>query len=388
MNYNEDLNFTFVHTPKILFGANVVDELGSTIGEMGFNKAVVITDQFIAEKTDLLQRIKKILSTRYAGVFDKVIPDPTPQVVDEGAAYAASLEADVLVSLGGGSSIDTAKGMAIVLKEGGKLLDHEGYHVLQRPLTPHVAIPTTAGTGSEMTMVTVIKDPERNQKTFVGSFFLHPDLAILDPTLTCGMPNQLTAATGTDALCHSIESMMSTLRQPFSDSYAIKAIRLISDNLPRCLENPNDLTARGQMLIAAALAGSAFSNAMANLNHALAHTVGARFGIHHGTANAIFIPHTMRFFIEDAKDQLAEVAKAMGVDTKGMSATEAASKAADSVESFMKKIGLSKKLHEYNVPEDRLEEIATVALSDGSIIYSPRPIFDPAEVLTVIKKDW
>jgi alcohol dehydrogenase len=176
MSYDADLNFVYAHTHKTVFGSNVVKDLGTYVGEMGLKKAVVITDSFLAEKTDLLERVKKALGPLFAGAFTGVIPDPTAPSVDEGTACAKEQGADLLISLGGGSAIDTAKGIAVCLKEGGKTLDHEGYHVIERPQTPHVAIPTTAGTGSEATMVTVIKDPERKQKTFIGSYFLHPNL--------------------------------------------------------------------------------------------------------------------------------------------------------------------------------------------------------------------
>ncbi len=386
MSYDSDLNFTFAHTPKLVFGAGVVSELGSTVGEMGFSRAVVVTDSFLAEKTDLLERVKKSLGPRFAGAFTGVIPDPTADSIDQGAEQARSLGADVLVSLGGGSAIDTAKGMAVVLTEGGKVLDHEGYHALTRRQTPHLAIPTTAGTGSEMTMILVVKDPARGQKTFIGSYFLHPDLAVLDPTLITGLPAKLTAATGLDALSHAVESLLSTLRNPLSDACALEAMRLIDANLLRCLEKPDDLAARGQMLIAAALAGSAFSNAMVILNHALAHTVGARYGIHHGTANAMFLPLTMRHFIDVASDRLALAARALQIDGADGPDEQAARALADHVARLIAAAGINDRLADYGVEEKDLPAIADMAMSDGSIIYSPKPVFDPEEIVGLLRQ--
>jgi len=386
MSYDADLNFVYAHTHKVAFGVNVVKDLGTFVGEMGLKKAVVITDSFLAEKTDLLERVKKPLGPLFAGAFTGVIPDPTAPSVDEGAAYAKEQGADVLISLGGGSAIDTAKGIAVVLKEGGKVLDHEGYHALEHPQTPHIAIPTTAGTGSEMTMVTVIKDPERKQKTFIGSYFLHPNLAILDPTLTTGLPPKLTAATGMDAMSHAVECLISSLGQPLSDAYALEAIRLITKYLPTCLEKPDDLLARGQMLIAANMAGSAFSNAMVSLNHAMAHTLGARHGIHHGTANGILLPHTMRFFMDVSAVEFARVAVAMGIDTAGMSAEDAGNRAADKIEQLVKDTGLTDRLQDYNVTEEDLPVLADVATTDGCIIYSPKPVFDTEEIAGIMRK--
>ena len=216
MSYDADLNFVFGYTPKVVFGSNSISDLNTYISEMQLNKAVVVTDGFIAEKTNLVERVQKILGNYLVGVFSGVIPDPSADVVDQGADYALSKDANILISLGGGSAIDTAKGMAVVMTEGGKILDHEGYHALTKPLIPHIAIPTTAGTGSEATLVLVIKHPERNQKTFVGSYFLHPNLAILDPTLTTGLPANMTAATGMDAMCHAVEALISTLKLPWA----------------------------------------------------------------------------------------------------------------------------------------------------------------------------
>jgi len=386
MTYDADLNFVYAHTHKTLFGAGVVNDLGSSLQDMGLERAVVVTDSFLAEKTDLLERVTKSLGQRFAGSYTGVVPDPTAASVDTGAAQARAAGADVLISLGGGSAIDTAKGMCVVLTEGGQVLDHEGYHALERPLTPHLAVPTTAGTGSEATMVTVIKDPARGQKTFIGSYHLHPAVAVLDPTLTTGLPAKLTAATGMDAMSHAVECLISTLRQPFSDAYALEAIRIITENLPRCLAKPDDLGARGQMLLAANMAGTAFSNAMVSLNHAMAHTLGARFGIHHGTANAILLAEDMRYFMDVSADRFALVARAMGLDVAGKSDEEAGNLAADRIEKLVSEIGLTDRLSDYGVTEDALAGIADMAMTDGTIIYSPKPVFEPEDIIGLLRK--
>jgi alcohol dehydrogenase class IV len=386
MQYDAELDFAFAHTAKVFFGANAVNSVGDLVTELGCERAVIVTDSFLADKTDMVERLKKALGPRLAGVFSDVVPDPTAPSVDAGAEIAKGMNADLLISLGGGSAIDTAKAMAIVLTEGGKLLDHEGYHILTRRQTPHISIPTTAGTGSEMTMVTVITDPARGQKTFVGSHFLHPDVAVLDPTLTTGLPPKLTAATGMDAMSHAVEGLFSTLRQPLSDAYAIEAIRLIATWLPRCLEAPDDLLARGQMLIAANMAGSCFSNAMVSLNHAIAHSLGALYHIHHGTLNAMLLPHSMRHFNDVAANRLCLVAQAMGVDSSGLDEQATGEAAADRMQTFLKEIGLTESLAELGVPADGPAKAGDMALSDGSIIYSPKPVFDPEEITSVIEK--
>jgi alcohol dehydrogenase len=386
VSYDAELSFVFAQTSKVFFGARAADNLGDVVQELGGKRAFIVTDTFLSEKTDLVQRLSKSLGARLAGVWSGVVPDPTAPSVDQGAAVAREHGADLLISLGGGSAIDTAKAMAVVLTEGGKILEHEGYHALTRRLVPHVSVPTTAGTGSEMTLVTVITDPERGQKTFVGSHFLHPDAAVLDPTFTTGMPANLTAATGMDAMSHAVEALVSSLRQPLSDAAALHAIRLIAQNLPRALEAPADLVARGQMLLAAALAGTAFSNAMVSLNHAMAHSLGALHHVHHGTLNAALLPHSMRFFAADVGDRFAPVAAALGVEVRDLDGETTARRAADAMEAFVHRVGLTTRLGELGVPEAGLPQVAELALSDGSIIYSPRPVMDPAEIEALLRQ--
>lgn len=380
MRYDADLNFTFGHTARVVFGVDAVAQIGDLCTELGATRAFTVTDSFLATKTDYVHRLERALGPRLVGVWPNVVLDPTAASIDAGAKAARDAGADLLISLGGGSVIDTAKGMAVVLREGGRVLDHEGYHFLARRQTPHIAIPTTAGTGSEMTIATVITDPARGQKTFIGSFYLLPDVAVLDPALTVALPQKLTAATAMDAMSHAVEALFSVLRQPLSDACALRAISLIAEHLPRCLSAPDDLVARGQMLIAASLAGTAFSNAMASLNHAMAHSLGVRYHVHHGTLNAVLLPHTMRFFVPDAADRLAQVALALGLDTRGLGDERAAHLAADRIQEFVREIGLPGTLAELGVPQDGLRPTAELSLGDGAIMYSPRPVTEADEV--------
>ena len=211
-------------------------------------------------------------------------------------------------------------------------------------------------------------------------------MAVLDPTLITGLPAKLTAATGMDAMSHAVEGLFSNLRNPLSDAYASEAIRLVSIWLPRSLEKPDDLNARGQMLMAANMAGTCFSNAMVSLNHAMAHSLGALYHIHHGTLNAVLLPHTMREFIDVAGERLSVVARAMGLDVTGMSDTQVGEAAADRMAAFIREVGLTEGLAELGVPEDGPAKAAEMALSDGCIIYSPKPVFDPAEIEPIIRK--
>ncbi len=379
-------DFNIHHVPRVIAGQNAISELSSLVLEMNLNRVVLVTDRFLQEKTDLPDRVKKALGNRCTGIYAGVETDASAPSVDRGAGYAQEENAQLLVSLGGGSTIDTAKGMAVVMSLGGTILDHEGYHNIEQSLIPHIAIPTTTGTGSEMTMVTVIKDPQRGQKTFIGSRHVLPDIAILDPTLVIDLPLGLTAATAMDAMSHAVESLFSTLCQPFSDAYALEAIRLISAYLPKCLHEPGNLEYRGKLLIAASLAGSAFSNAMVSLNHAMAHVIGAVHGIHHGTANAMLLPHTIRYFSEAADLALIKAANAMNIWTRTPPQENAGEKVAQWLEKFIQDIGLTKRLSDFGVKEEDLSNLADLALTDGAIVYSPKPDIEPEDIIQIYRQ--
>jgi alcohol dehydrogenase class IV len=317
-----------------------------------------------------------------------VEPDSGLHIVNQGAKFGKELAADGLVSVGGGSAIDTAKGMAILLKEGGKLQDYAGFQVLTRPQTPHIVIPTTAGTGSEVTYVAVIKDHDQGRKLLFGDYNILPNVAILDPRMTEGLPPRLTAATGMDAMCHAIEAIHSLQREPVADGMALHAIRLIKEFLPRAVNDGKDMTARGQMLIAANMAGAAFSNAQVGIVHALAHTVGAKFKVHHGLANSILLPSCLRYNADACGDVYLDILPAMGVNVERVSHDEAGNILADKIADFTKRLGLPQKLREAGVPQEGLKECSEIALSDGAIVYNPKFISDPAEVLKVYEQAW
>ncbi len=388
MPYTEDLSFLFFTPTRIVYGVNSSRDAGVELRNLGCTKAVIVTDAFLYEKTDIVKKIEKVLGPLCVGVFSDVPSDSGLHVVNNGYAYAKSRGAEGVVSVGGGSAIDTAKGIAILLKEGGKLEDYQGFQMLNRKVVPHLCIPTTAGTGSEVTYAAVIKDHEKHQKLLFGDHHIIPDVAILDPVLTVGLPPLMTAATGADALSHAIEAITSAQREPIADALALHAIRLIKKWLPIAVKNGTDLNARGQMLIAATLAGVAFGNAQVGMIHAIAHTIGARHGVHHGTANAVAMPYVMRYNNTDIAEENAMVAEALGIDTRKMTAEAAGLAAADAIIAFDKELGLPTTLKELGVPESDLAACAQVAIADGSIVYNGKPVFDPAEILLVLREAW
>lgn len=387
MSYDRDLAFEYHNPTKVIFGENSIKEIGLEVESLGGSKALVVTDRGIKE-AGLAEKVEKALGRRYVATFDQCIPDSGFHLVDEGASFALEKGADILVSVGGGSVIDTAKGMAMVMKEGGKLSDYRGIQVLNRPQTPHIVVPTTAGSGSEMTWFAVIKDWERNVKESFVDVYLIPNKAILDPTMVAGLSPHLTAGPGMDSLSHAVEAIHSLQRQPIIDGMALQAARLVMEFLPRCVEKGDDLVARGQQQLAAAMAGIAFGNSQPGLVHAMAHPVGALYKVPHGVANAILLPHVMNFNMKECADRYALLARAMNLDVRSLSDKEAAGAAVEAVQDLVKRIGLPQKLREVDVPEEGLEEAADYSLADGSIVYNPRLVTDSEEVLEVYRAAW
>ena len=388
MPYDASLNFVFWSPTKVVFGENTALDVAIEVENLKCKKALIVTDRDLAKNTEIPEKIKKVLGNLCVGIFSDVEPDSGIHIVNQGAKLGKELGADCLVSVGGGSAIDTAKGIAILLKEGGKLQDYMGFQILTRPQTPHIVIPTTAGTGSEVTYVAVIKDHEEGRKLLFGDYNILPNVAILDPRMTEGLPSILTGATGMDAMCHAIEALHSLQREPIADGIALHAIRLIKEFLPRAVKDGKDMVARGQMLIAANMAGVAFSNAQVGMVHALAHSVGARFKVHHGLANSILLPACLKYNADECGGIYLDVLSAMGVDIGGISPDEARNVLADKITEFTRKLCLPQRLRDVGVPEEGLKECSELALSDGAIVYNPKFISDSEEVLKVYQQAW
>ena len=385
-SYGNDLSFNVFQPTRIVFGDGAVGDIAMECKRLGIAHAVIVTDKVLREKTDVVARVEKALGGRLAGVYDGTIPDTGVEVIDAGAAFARERGCDGLVSVGGGSAIDTAKGMAIVLTEGGSIRDHQGTMRLQRRQTPHIVIPTTAGTGSEVSLYIVVKDHVAHEKMLYMEDRIIPDTAILDPSVTTAMPKSLTAATGMDALTHAIESYTAINRNPISDANALRAIALVGEHLARAVEEPNDKVARGQMLIAATLGGIAMNAAGVGLVHAMAHVIGARHGVHHGTANAICLPHVMRFNNDELAPRYRDVAQALGVDVRALSDVAAGLAAADAVQALIARVGLPARLRDVKVPESDLDACAEQSLSDGAIVYNGKFAADKDLVLGVYRE--
>ena len=384
MAYDRDLAFVYFGPTKIVFGAGAAHDVEMEMTGLGCGRALVVTDPGVM-KAGLVAGVLKALGDRCVGVWSEVPQDTGVGIVNRAAAFARAKGADSVVSVGGGSVSDTGTGICILLTEGGGLENFEGIQLLTRPQTPHIVIPTTAGTGSEVTCIAVILDERKGQKMLIVESFNTPRIAILDPKMTQMLPPLLTASTGMDALTHAVEALQSLQREPIADGLAMQAIRLLHRYLPVCTQNGTDLAARGQTQLAATMASWACGNAMYGLVHAMAHSIGAIARVPHGIANGILLPHVMVFNRDDAAESYAMVAEALGVRERGMGESEAAQAAVAAIRSFLERIGHPVRLSEVGVTEEDLAKAAALSLSDGAIVNNARMVLDVEEVLAVYR---
>ncbi|HCY87545.1 MAG TPA: hypothetical protein DHV36_20595 [Desulfobacteraceae bacterium] len=309
--------FEFSLPTKLVYGIGILDSIQGEVAGFGKRNALLVTDEILL-KTGLVDKVKEGLQKtdiRVAAVFDKVPPNSDIAAVTACAKAGKAAKCDMVIAVGGGSVIDTAKVSNLMMVKGGKLSDHMGAYLLDKSeaLLPFIVIPTTAGTGSEVTKVAVIADPDNDVKLpFAEDQFL-PQLAILDPWMTVSMPPKLTAYTGMDALVHAVEAYVDKEWSPASDALALHAIKLITENILIAAHSPENLEARGAMQVGSFLAGVAFSHSMVGMVHGISHALGGVYHIPHGLANTLILPEVMAYNLDARVDRYADVALAMGV---------------------------------------------------------------------------
>ncbi|WP_435308697.1 L-threonine dehydrogenase [Sebaldella termitidis] len=330
-----------------------------------FRKALIVTDKMLV-KAKLVDMLTDELNTngiKYH-IYDKTNPNPTITNVNDGIEIFKKEDCDFIISFGGGSPHDCAKGIALILANGGEIKDYEGLDKSEKPQIPLVAINTTAGTASEITRFSIITDEERQIKMAIVDKHVTPIIAVNDPKLMAGMPKALTAATGMDALTHAIEAYVSTVANPITDACAEKAIVLIRDNLKNAVDNGSDLEARGNMAFAEYLAGMAFNNASLGYVHAMAHQLGGFYNLPHGVCNALLLPHVQEYNIKAAAPRLKKVAEFMGADVSKMSDQKGAEKAVELIRKLSQDVGIPKSLEELDVKKEDFTILAENALKD------------------------
>jgi len=364
---------TFFIPAVNIMGIDCLDEAMSAIRKHGFRKALIVTDAGLA-KAGVAARIAGLLAMQDIDsvVFDGAKPNPGIDNVEKGLVALKASQCDFIVSLGGGSPHDCAKGIALCATNGGHIRDYEGVDRSAKPQLPLVAINTTAGTASEMTRFCIITDESRHVKMAIVDRNVTPLLSVNDPALMVAMPKGLTAATGMDALTHAVEAYVSTAATPITDACAIKAIELISANLRQAVFDGGDLQARESMAYAQFLAGMAFNNASLGFVHAMAHQLGGFYDLPHGVCNAVLLPHVQSFNALVCPHRLSDVAKALGADIHGMSAEEGAQAAIAAIRSLARDVEIPAGLRELGAKLQDIPILATNALKDACGLTNPR----------------
>ncbi|MGU9122329.1 L-threonine dehydrogenase [Clostridium perfringens] len=380
------MSYKFFMPAISLMGADCLKDAGDQVGELGFKKALIVTDKVLGQ-IGIVKKVTDVLDNKdieYA-IYDETKPNPTVKNVNDGLELLKEKECDFVISLGGGSAHDCAKGIALLATNGGEIKDYEGVDKSKKPQLPMVGINTTAGTGSEMTLFAIITDEERHIKMALVDKHLTPIIAVNDPMLMLAMPKSLTAATGMDALTHAVEAYVSTAATPITDACAEKAIELISNYLVNAVENGQDVEARDMMAYAEYLAGMAFNNASLGYVHAMAHQLGGFYNLPHGVCNAILLPHVQEYNKATSASRLAKIAKIMGGNIEGLTDEQGADLCIDMIKSLSQTIGIPEGLGVLGVKESDFETLATNALNDACSLTNPRK-GNLEEVIDIFKK--
>ena len=356
-----------------VLGKGAVDDAIGDIKTLGFQRALIVTDKPLVEIGLVGQVAEKLGAAGIVTtIFDGVQPNPTCGNVEAGLKLLRSHDCDFVVSLGGGSPHDCAKGIALVATNGGSIKDYEGLDMSAKPQLPLVAINTTAGTASEMTRFCIITDEARHIKMAIVDKHTTPILSVNDPELMLAKPAGLTAATGMDALTHAIEAYVSIAANPITDACAIKAIELIKANLIEAVDNGQNIDARDQMAYAQFLAGMAFNNASLGYVHAMAHQLGGFYDLPHGVCNALLLPHVQQYNAQVAAPRLKDVAKAMGVDVSAMSDEQGATAAIEAIKTLATAVKIPKNLTLLGVKAEDIPTLADNALKDACGFTNPK----------------
>lgn len=388
--------YEFQNTTKIISGESAINNIAAELKFYNTNSPLLISDE-ILKNIGTVTKIKDAINTdntvKVMAEYTEVPQDSDLKIINKLAKIYKENNCDSIVAVGGGSVIDTAKGLRMLISQCeediNKLMGNEilkyGIHI------PFIVVPTTAGTGSEVTAVAVIEDKIKKLKMEFISYFLLPDVAILDPEMTVTLPKKATASTGIDALCHAIESYTCMQKNPISDVYAKTAIKLITENLVNAVKDGKDKQVRLAMANASLMAGIAFSNSMVGLVHAIAHSLGAVCHIPHGDAVAIILPYVMEYNLDKLKNEYAELLICIISEEEYVN-TKKEKRAERTIEEIKKMIaklnsiaGLPAKLRDAKVVKDDFEKVAKIAINDGAIIVNPKAV-EEQDIIKILEK--
>ena len=365
-------SFSFELPTKIVYGVGVTKRLVDVIKDEKWKRLVLVSDEGVV-RSGLLQQVYDLLEAHQLKwtLFDRVEPNPKDYNVQEGTEMARQFGADALVAIGGGSPIDCAKAIAVVSRQGGAVRDYEGPGKIGPDVLPLIAIPTTAGTGSEVTFSSVITDSSDKYKFSIKDARIAPQVALVDPEMTLTMPPDLTAATGMDALTHAIEAFTAKASEPLADAAALYATELITAHLRNAVFRGDDLEARAGMLLGSVLAGIAFSHSDVAAVHCVAEALGGKYDAAHGVCNAVVLPAVMEYNMEYCKERYARIAGAMGLTYEDVD--DGARQAVRAVQQLAADVQLPE-FSSLGVQKDDMEELAVNSFKNGSNIDNPRPM--------------
>jgi alcohol dehydrogenase class IV len=379
--------FSFTGAKKIVFGNGSFAGLAEHLAELKVSRPLVVLDGNLAG-TGLGERLSGLLDKAKIGfvLYDKAVPEPPIELADEGAKLAIRKKCDGVVGIGGGSAMDLAKAIAVLAANKGKAEDYLGLNKVPGPGLPKIMVPTTAGTGSEVTFTAVFIRKKLKKKEGMNSPYLYPELALLDPELTLTLPPHPTAATGIDALCHAIESYTSINASPMSELLSLEAIGLISDNLRTAVHDGTNLEAREAMLLGSLYAGLGLANAGVTAVHSLSYPLGGKYGISHGLANTIMLPRVMAFNLPGAQEKFVDIAEIMGEIVDDLPLREAAYLAVEAVEALIEDCGIFTTLEELEIPEADFPELAKVAMTVARPLANNPCKMTPEEMVEIYQE--
>jgi alcohol dehydrogenase len=377
--------------PDVIFGRDVLSQVGQAARRQGGVHVLVVSDPGVAEAGWTGEVLSHLASAGVAAeLWDGLTPNPKDHEVAAGCAAYTGSGCDVLVAVGGGSSIDTAKAIAVLAtagQGGARIAEYAGVGKVAGPLPPMVMVPTTGGSGSDVSQFCVVTDTSRRLKVTIGARSLVPDISVTDPRTLTTVPDDITAYTAIDVLSHAIESYLSKAASFLTDDHALAAVHGVCEHLLPALERPASIGPREGLARSSLRAGMAFSNALLGATHAISHQIGGLTDLPHGLLNAILLPHVMEFNASVAAGRLADVANAMGLRTGLMTPDEAADAAIQTVRAFSGKAGLPTTLRELGVELGQLPDVAVNALGDAYIVTNPRPVGE-ADVLAICQAAW
>lgn len=374
--------------PEVIFGNGSIHQVGESCLRLGATNVLIVSDPGVAEAgwLDVVIKSCRQVGLKYATFCDVTI-NPKDEEVTKGCEAYLENECDSIIGIGGGSSIDTAKAVAILATNGGQIHEYEGVDKIQFPLPPQVMVPTTAGSGSEVSQFSVIVDTKEKKKMTIISRSLIPDIAIIDPETLSTKSAHLTASTGLDVLTHGIEAYVSLAATPLTDVQAQNAIALVGKYLRPSVASKINQEAKANMAMASLQAGLAFSNAILGAVHAMSHAVGGRYPLLHGDINSILLPHVMEFNLLANPKKFADIAYFLGIDTRGMSYMEAGRKAIEYVKQLAEDIGVPQRLSDIGVKQEEIRKMSLVAFHDACMITNPRDI-TVEEIEEIFRKAW